>query len=227
MKLYSTLDRVPLLRKSYILKFFFIAFLGIHIPLLGMIAYLVFVGVPVSALSLFIILLVLTLAATMLTLLVLSSLLSPIVQSYKALKSFKGQAGDEIFLPSYHQDEAGCLMKSINNLSRRIIDSVAEKEDATALLSHDMRSPSSSIILLAQSLKADEKDEERLMMLDAILKLGEGQLRMLSAVLDLLKLNEQSIELESLSIRELVMQAIGGVAAKFEQKEIKLELVVP
>ena len=81
MKIYGYLSKVPFL-KRYSFKFLFVAFLGIHIPLLAVIGVILYnQGGDFSALNIFLLVLVFTLLATVITLLTLNSLLAPLVET--------------------------------------------------------------------------------------------------------------------------------------------------
>ena len=49
MQLYKRLSRVGFLQKSYAFKFLFIAFLGIHIPLIGILFFVLYAPPSISS----------------------------------------------------------------------------------------------------------------------------------------------------------------------------------
>ena len=136
--IYPTLSRVKFLAGNYALKFLFIAFLGIHIPLLGVIVVLVS-GSP-SALLIFIITLVCTLVACGLTLYVLQGLPEPLHSSYIALKNYMYKK-ELPHLPMQYQDEAGLLMRKTQLTLQQLDSLLKEKQELAILLSHDLRAP--------------------------------------------------------------------------------------
>lgn len=74
--------------KSYTSKFLFVAFLGIHIPLIGLIFFLSFHTEELGRLPVFLITLILTLVATATTLFVLRALLAPMNAARNALGNY-------------------------------------------------------------------------------------------------------------------------------------------
>jgi len=112
---YHQLSRVPIIRYNYSLKFLFVAFIGIQIPLVGIIAYAL--SSPESLFSSKIIIittLIFTLLSTAVTLYVLNKLLAPLLMTDKALKDYMND-GLIPNLPTDYKDEAGKLMVLIQN----------------------------------------------------------------------------------------------------------------
>lgn len=110
--IYKRLNEIKFLSKSYTFKFLFIAFLGIHIPLIGLIFFIIFKPASISGVSIFVLTLLLILGASALTLIVLNSLLAP----SKASKSALVQYLTERKLPDSPTDfhhEAGILMQKV------------------------------------------------------------------------------------------------------------------
>jgi phosphoglycerol transferase MdoB-like AlkP superfamily enzyme len=116
MKLYNYLSKIAIL-KNYTTKFLFVAFIGIHIPLLGVIAALIYTsGTAIGKVSLFVLILVLTLLATGITLYMLYSLMLPLKKAQQALANYlrdKTVPG----LPEGYTDEVGLLMRDINTVA--------------------------------------------------------------------------------------------------------------
>ena len=68
MKLYERLSKINFLKKSYAFKFLFVAFIGIHIPLIGMLFFVLYGSKTISAHRILLFALVMTLLATVATL---------------------------------------------------------------------------------------------------------------------------------------------------------------
>ncbi len=138
--IYKRLNGITFLSKSYTFKFLFIAFLGIHIPLIGLIFFIIFKPTSISGGSIFILTLLLTLGASALTLLVLNSLLAPLKASKSALVAYlkERKLPD---LPTNFQDEAGILMQKVQETIIKLNGLLEEKKDLIGLLSHDLRTP--------------------------------------------------------------------------------------
>ena len=78
MQLYKRLSRVGFLQNSYAFKFLFIAFIGIHIPLIGILFFVLYAPQSASSMTILLFALVMTLVATAITLVVLKRLIRPI-----------------------------------------------------------------------------------------------------------------------------------------------------
>ncbi|MFN7050590.1 MAG: hypothetical protein A2092_13375 [Rhodobacteraceae bacterium GWE1_64_9] len=114
MKLYALLDRLfPL---SFTAKVFTLAFVGIHVPLIVMVGYvLVTSGMLATRVEDLLVLLLATLAGTVGTLAALRAVLSPLFQIDETLRTFESQ-GSAPLLPSRYRDEIGRLMMRSNRL---------------------------------------------------------------------------------------------------------------
>ena len=155
MKVYDTLSQWAPLQRNYSLKFLFVAFLGIHIPLIGIIVYLITRSEQSASVTAVIIAtLLLTLFATVCTLLILNRLLCPLKIASTSLDDYIH--GRNIpALPTHYTDEAGVLLRNIQQTVQTIEDLLDEKKDLVGLVSHDLRSPLTKIDGLTQILLVD------------------------------------------------------------------------
>src|SRR3990167_9949639 len=109
MKLYRQLSQIRFLKSSYAFKFLFVAFVGIHIPLIGMLFYVLYGNQSVSAFSILVFALLMTLVATGLTLVILKQLILPIEVASKTLDNYRKDRTISP-LPTNFKDEVGTLM---------------------------------------------------------------------------------------------------------------------
>ena len=137
LRLYRTLSRAPF-PKSYLGKVFLVAFLGTHVPLLALLAYLVsfrrfglratlrILSVTVPA----------TLGGTALTLWAIHALSTPVVLASKALHRYL-ESGKLPELPVGYADRAGRLMADVQHTVERLdaamrsLDELASKDHLT------------------------------------------------------------------------------------------------
>jgi signal transduction histidine kinase len=141
--------------QSYLGKFLFVAFLGVHVPLLSLCAYIALSMYTLKdALPILFIALVATLVGTGATLFVQGKLLAPVLAVSRALMEYSRNRTIPQ-LPTHFDDEAGTLMAnaqySIEDLERFL----AMKNNFLAILSHDIRSPLTSTILGADILERE------------------------------------------------------------------------
>ncbi len=157
MTLYKSLSSIGFLRKNYAFKFLFVAFLGIHIPLIGLIFFVLFAERDESPELILLFTLVLTLVATAATLIVLRKLTWPVHLAATQLEDYRIK-GEMPNLPRNFVDEAGILMANVQKTIEENHALSAEKLDLIYLLSHDLRNFASNAQALAK-LIPDETDQ--------------------------------------------------------------------
>ncbi len=158
--MYSLLSKLPFPR-SYVGKFLLVSFIGIHIPLIGIVVFIL-----ISADIDFIINLpmliagtIATLVGTAITLWIQYQLLSPIRQSIEALRDFRDH---QIVpdLPIKYQDEAGELMRNTQHTLSEQAELIRHKRDLLSVLSHDIRVHVSGALMIADDISQLENLDE-------------------------------------------------------------------
>jgi signal transduction histidine kinase len=139
MKLYQKLSQISFLKNSYTYKFLFVAFIGIHIPLIGLLVFVLYGSSSISEGSILFFTLLMTLMATGITLLILKKLIKPIEVASKALSEYRSNRVVSN-LPTDFHDEAGLLMRNIQESIEENETFINEKQDLIYMLSHDLRS---------------------------------------------------------------------------------------
>ena len=120
LRLYRALSRAPL-PKSYLGKVFLMAFLGTHVPLLALLAYLLRfrrfgVGATLRILSVTV---PATLGGTAMTLWAMHALYAPVTLASKALRRYL-DSGEIPELPMGYTDQAGRLMADVQYAVERL-----------------------------------------------------------------------------------------------------------
>jgi signal transduction histidine kinase len=160
--MYPLLSKLPFPR-SYVGKFLLVSFIGIHIPLIGIVVYIL-----ISAdfnlenkLPILIAGTIATLCGTAITLWIQFQLLSPIRRSIEALREFRDhQTIPE--LPVHFQDEAGELMRNTQLTLSEQAELIRHKRDLLSVLSHDIRVHVSGALMIAEDIRQlDDLDEIR------------------------------------------------------------------
>ncbi|WP_245176854.1 sensor histidine kinase [Flavobacterium aquidurense] len=126
------------MKKSYAFKFLFVAFIGIHIPLIGILFFVLYYNHSVSPTSILVFSLMMTLLATLITLVVLNQLIKPISIASKSLDDYRNNRKLSI-LPTEYTDEAGLLMCNIQESIYEAESFINEKQDLIYMLSHDLK----------------------------------------------------------------------------------------
>lgn len=223
MKTYHSLSQISFLKK-YSYKFLFVAFLGIHIPLLGIIFYALF-ATSISTTTFILITLGLTLAATALTLRILNALLEPIIKGEMALKEYVSH-NKVPNLPISYTDEVGEMLKNIQYTIECLDEVDQEKQDVIELISHDLRTPILQSLQVISFLKEDgddlEQREENLKLLDEI---ANKQLKFLEGMLKILKTKHIEVGLknfESLPVSEIINEIINDSKNRMDAKQLSI-----
>jgi signal transduction histidine kinase len=217
-RIYESLSSVRLLSKSYTFKFLFIAFLGIHIPLIGLVVFVVFRPDNLSAFSVLLLTLLLTLAATGITLFILNGLLSPLRRSRRALEDYRGKRLLPQ-LPTEFKDEAGLLMQNIQVTIHELNDLLDEKKDLTALLSHDLRIPLRNVKTFSKLLQKTDEWESVREIGEMIRHSAEEQTKLLEDILEMLRQDHlffgtaQSVKMPVSKIIDETISSFEPVAA--------------
>lgn len=194
MKLYHNLSKIKFLKKSYAFKFLFVAFIGIHIPLIGILFFVLYFNTSISPTSVLVFSLIMTLLATAITLLVLNQLIKPIFLASKALDDYRNERRLSV-LPTEYNDEAGLLM---SNIQESIFESetfINEKQDLIYMLSHDLKNFAGNPQGLAK-LILDEKPSDSIKDLaNLICESTDLQFRYIENFIKLLKEQDQVVKI--------------------------------
>jgi len=228
MKTYHQLSQVSFLKK-YSYKFLFVAFLGIHIPLLGIIMYALF-ATTISTTTFILITLGLTLGATALTLKVLDALLDPIIKGKNALNAFV-QDKTVPDLPTNYTDEVGEMLRNIQFTIERLDEVDQEKQDLIELISHDLRTPVLQTLGIIDFLKEDGDDpQKRQEYITLLNEVATKQVKFLEDMLKILKakhLEISSKNFEMLSASEIINAIIHTYKKSIEAKQLVIGINLP
>ncbi len=223
MKTYELLSKIPFL-KRYSFKLLFVALLGMHIPL---IAVYVFIqsnqGNDISPISIIICISICTLTASVITLTVLNNLLAPLVATKTSLERYSNE-GEIPNFPTNYTDDAGMLMRNVQNTILKTESMLSTQQDITALLAHDLRTPLTEIIGVAQIIDPADRAEHELLV-NQIVTSGENLLEMFESILTMTKLdtlNQLSIHKTPHNLHELTAQIIDQYSGQLKTKNLQI-----
>lgn len=227
MNLYKKLSKIKFLSKSYVAKFLFVAFLGIHVPLIGLIVFILYFEDSFSPTSIFILTLLLTLIATAITLIVLKNLMTPIELMDKALEEYRKS---KILpdLPQEFSDEAGKLMFNLQSTINENEILLQNKQDLIFLLSHDLKNYIDNASSLARVISEDDVSAITRNYAELIVESTNKQTAFVEKFISFLheeeKIIKKAIQIVHLDFREI----IESVQEHFSQKLAfkKLDLVI-
>jgi len=223
---YHFFSRPGFLSSNYTLKFLFIAFIGVHIPLIVLIMAVVFDWIPLKGWNVILVALAATLIATGLTLLLLKSLLWPILQAKNALQDYTRKKVIPS-LPVHYTDEAGQLLQQVQIAIDSMDALLKERKDILTLLSHDLRTPFTQLIGLGELLQS-EKSEELSAKYGAIIqKMAEEQLIFIKDIIQILEIGKEdeiSHVFEARNIADILSLSIDMQQLSAVRKQIQISV---
>ncbi|MFA9190772.1 HAMP domain-containing sensor histidine kinase [Flavobacterium sp. FZUC8N2.13] len=225
MILYEKLASIGFLRNNYVYKFLFVAFIGIHIPLIGILFFVLYAKTNFSTTSLLLFSLLMTLIATALTLVVLKKLIQPIELASKTLNDYKLKRKISN-LPLHFSDEAGLLLSNIQDSILERENFITEKQDLIYLLSHDLRTfasnPGSLATMILETNPSNEIKELAEMIYDSSkdqFQYVENFIRMLKEQDEVLK---TSLEIKTIHLDKLIAKVTDQLSQNLIVKKIEL-----
>lgn len=222
--IYKSLSGLRLTSKSYALKFLFVAFFGIHVPLIGLVVAFSFGLSDVSVMKVLIITLVLTLVATGITLYILRSLLTPLDMARTALGDYL-ENRTVPSLPMEYPDEAGMVLRNVQQTINQLEELLSQQKDLVALISHDMRSPISSVIGMTQLIKTETDRGKVVEACDLLEEEMKKQLNYLDDILAMLSQEQLSLNPGALEVKAIA-PIIHGVVSSLDLRAKEKELIV-
>lgn len=223
---YQFFSRPGFLSSSYTLKFLFIAFIGVHIPLIVLIMAVVFEWMPLKGWNVIQIALLATLVATGLTLLLLKSLLWPIIQAKNALQDYTRKKIIPV-LPVHYSDEAGQLLQQVQITIDSIDALLKERKNILTLLSHDLRTPFTQLIGLGELLRSEQNPELSAKYGALIQKMSEEQLIFIQDIIQILetgKEDEISHVFEARNIADILSLSIDMQQLSAARKQVRIAI---
>lgn len=228
MKTYISLNKIGL-KKSYAFKFLFVAFIGTHIPLIGILLYVLFSSQKeFNSFAVVGIVLGLTLVAAFFTLIVLNQLLSPIKLAASTVMKFRKTA-EISALPKEYTDEVGVLLSNIDVTLHQIYAMRLERENYLNLIVHDLKSPLNSIVSLSTLLQkenAQARFDEIASRINTIGNKGLQTIHDLLRVLETEQILLQESDLKTISVYESIAAELEILEAQSKAKNIRFELTI-
>jgi|GEM_PF-1751596 len=174
MNIYHFMSRLRFTDRKYAFKLMFTAFIGTHIPLIGLIIYLLTdTSDTMNRSTCLLLILGLTLAGTALTLWVLYGLVKPLKMAQGSLSRFL-RDNTMPQLPEGYEDEIGILMRHINFIAAHMHTPDFETQQKT-------RANTAQLELLANVINQKNTSPELVVYINDLLVAVNKQLEFVNA----------------------------------------------
>lgn len=220
---YHKLSQISFLSRNYALKFLFVAFLGIHVPLIGLLLYVILSPSHLGVWEMVVIVLFFTLLGTAITLLVLKQLLKPVVLAKEALVNY-AHTREVPSLPTTYTDEIGQLMHGLQTAIEKLEIAEEHKASMMALLSHDLRSPLHGVIGLAEIMKMEENLESIHEMCDMLISSTMAQVDFIDELGRVYKTDSLELAYTNSNISALVTEVVSENQPQLQTKKIAVSV---
>ncbi|MFH6966995.1 sensor histidine kinase [Flavobacterium sp. FlaQc-28] len=207
------------MKKSYAFKFLFVAFIGIHIPLIGILFFVLFFEHTVSPTSILLFSLIMTLLATVVTLLILKQLIKPISIASRSLDDYRNNRQLSV-LPTEYTDEAGLLMCNIQESIYEAESFINEKQDLIYMLSHDLKNFAGNPQGLAELILSENPSESFKHLAGLICESTNLQFRYIENFIKLLKEQDQVVKINPEFKTILISNILPFINEQVEQRLI-------
>jgi len=244
MKFYRAMCRFPR-PSSYLGKILLVSFIGVHVPLIGAVLYILAThGASImESFDILVALLIATLVSTAATLAALCSLLSPVSSAATALRSYLEHRTIPT-LPTGYPDRAGVLMANVQEAITRLdtaIDAAEaqrdevfrvhrEKFELLASMSHELRTPLNHVIGFAELMSSEALgplgSARYRHYADDIGTSGGGLLEIVQNMLDLsaAEAGQVDVNLAPVDLGEAVSRAIGLIHHQAQTLGVTVDL---
>jgi signal transduction histidine kinase len=224
MQFYHLLSQIGFLRKSYVLKFLFVAFIGIHVPLIGIVCYVgMYAHQTITPTELLLITLGFTLLATAGTLLVLNKLLEPVKLAKTTLLDYQHEHLIPN-LPAGYSDEVGVLLHSIQTTIESLEAVNKTKSELMYTITHDLRSPLAQIISLTDLVKTEGHKKDQ--WLELIKSCAEQELQFIDNYITVIGSTDYQIKQQTtvlVSVNTMVDHVLQMMQAQIAVKHLLIE----
>lgn len=219
--LYASLSKMGILKKKYSAKFLFVAFIGTHIPLIIIVALTVTNIFSFNTTFVLLCALFATLLAAIVTLYALNKLLWPLHLAKNALSKYL--ADKQVpQLPVHYDDEAGILLKELQETIEQLDYLIGEKKDVITLLSHDIRTPFNQILAFSGMIQQETNKEDINLHAQAIREITIRNLMILNDILKLLKTDQaEQVENKETDIAAIVEECCESLLPTAKAKPVE------
>lgn len=229
MWVYNFLSNIKFLSK-YVYKVIFVSTIGIATPTASFAIYILFVQPSaIDLINMIYLLFAFTLLGIMVTIWLMTKLTAPISLAQLELNKYiKTKEVPE--LPTHYKDEMGLILKDLKRRAVAINKLVTEKNDFTAMLSHDLRSPIISIIGLLKLIKSQPDSEQAAYYCTKAEEFGYHQLKLMESITSLL--NEENLAREApkkvnVNLSKFLAESLDQFELTLKNKQLAISKNIP
>jgi signal transduction histidine kinase len=226
LSFYHKLDKIPFL-KTVALKVAFVAFIGIHVPLILSVLLLLVFKAETSPVGVVLYLLLFTLIATGITLYYLNKVIEPIRFLREKLQAYV--SGDKWNMTTVDwRDEAGGLSRDLDLCIHNQEQILKDKNELYRLLSHDLKGMLATLQAGLMLLQMDFQDDGRdTTAIKEKIELVERQILSVNSLLyyyrDPVTISMKE-DITSIQLREMTVEVVNlyDSALRIDNKTIKI-----
>ncbi len=226
MKLYAALSQIFFLKKSYAFKIFFIAFVGVVLPFIGLFLCFIFYKNIFSPISLFgVLVLILVFLMIIGFIVFVKNMIQPIKISSKAISKYRDYRTIPN-LPNHYIDEVGNLMHNIQVMIKLQEKLLVEKQDLLHLFTHEMKEFTAKPAQIAQSILAQNPGDLHANYAHQLIENSKNQAEFIDGVIVSLK-DEEAISKKDFRIKNINFNVVlTAVKKNFEAKSKTKQLTL-
>lgn len=222
MKIYDTFSKIYPARNKYAVKFFLIALIGALIPMAVLALFVMNNGRISHALQMAgIIAILLSVVFIIVAWFLFNKLTTPILLARDALVKYNTSRNLPA-LPVHYEDEAGLLLREIQEFLDNIDMQLTEKSDMIDLLSHDLRSPVARIMGLSNLIKLDE-NPENVEYAEYIYNECKNLLTLLENILLMFREDTNAFEAQNVNLNNLITESVNFFKIAAGDKQLTLQ----
>lgn len=229
MRVYNLLSKIGLLNK-FVYKIIFVSLIGMMAPLIGTGLYLALSNsTNIAVADALYLILAFTLVGVISSVWLLNQLAYPIALAQKGLTKYS-QTGEIPDLPAQYGDEIGLILRDIKKTAKSTNRLITEKNDFTAMLSHDLRGPIVSIIGLLKLIKTEQESALAKYYCDKAEEFGYHQLKLMESVLSLLNEENQDHKVPEkvkVNLSKFLAQSLGQFELTLKNKQLAINQNIP
>ncbi|MDN5213852.1 HAMP domain-containing sensor histidine kinase [Fulvivirgaceae bacterium BMA12] len=199
-------------------------------PIVGISLYfLYFNQTHIAIADIFFLVLAFTLLGIIFNVWLLNQLSYPITLAQRELTKYN--TTNEIpDLPTHFRDEVGLILRDIKKRAKSTSRLITEKNDFTAMLSHDLRSPMVSIIGLLKLIREEPESAQAKYFCNKAEEFGYHQLKLMESVLSLLNeesQNRKTPKKVSINLSKFLAQSLSQFELTLKNKQLEISQNVP